>query len=290
MGVDARPLRSDERAVVEQYASGAPDDASVAQWPTNTRALPADAAPLHHRAAPLAPLLRADAAADGAAPSEAARELLMDEHGIDASDLHDFYPARTSPPPSGTWDVRLDGEALAQAERSVCEALDEFDTAPPATVQRLAELVLRPTYTTRSKYLAALERVVRVSGTLRAYDAAGGDRDGGDGDASDAALDPPWAQSRAASAEAEPIFSPIPFLHGGADAPEDAPTQRAAGLAAPGDAEAVYRVPEGRVDELDTAEAPETHGGVADRVAPLSAATSVPDEGGGAKRVRSEAR
>ena len=216
--------------------------------------------------------------------------LLMDEHGIDASDLHDFYPARTSPPPSGTWDVRLDGEALAQAERSVCEALDEFDTAPPATVQRLAELVLRPTYTTRSKYLAALERVVRVSGTLRAYDAAGGDGDGGDGDASDAALDPPWAQSRAASAEAEPIFSPIPFLHGGADAPEDAPTQRAAGLAAPGDAEAVYRVPEGRVDELDTAEAPETHGGVADRVAPLSAATSVPDEGGGAKRVRSEAR
>ena len=125
------------------------------------------------------------------------------------------------------------------------------------------------------------------------------DEDGeGEGEASDAALDPPWAPSRAASAEAEPIFSPIPFLHGAEAAPAEAdaaPTQRPAGLAAPGDAEAVYRVPDGRVDELDTAEAPETHGGLADHVAPLSAATSVPDAGPeagceagpGAKRVRS---
>ncbi|WFC94736.1 hypothetical protein MBRA1_001370 [Malassezia brasiliensis] len=284
MYVDARPLRDEERAVVEQYASGAPDDASVAQWPEvraaitaqiveNTRALPVDAAPMLHRAAPLAHLLREDAAGD-ASPSVAARELLMDEHGVTAADLHDFYAARTSPPPSGTWDVRLEGEALAQAERSVCEALDEFDAAPPATLQRLAELVLRPTYTTRSKYLAALERVVRVSGTLHAYDAADSE---GEGDGSDAALDPPWASSRAASAEAEPIFSPIPFLHESDAAPAEpdaAPTQRPAGLAALGDAEAVYRVPDGRVDELDTAEAPETHGGLADHVEPLSAATS----------------
>lgn len=49
MGVDARPLRSDERAVVEQYASGAPDDASVAQWPTVRAAIAAQIAEVRAR-------------------------------------------------------------------------------------------------------------------------------------------------------------------------------------------------------------------------------------------------
>lgn len=223
--------------------------------------------PTLHRAAPLAELLREEAQSEEA-PSQAARELLLEEHDISASDTQDFYPARTAPP-NGTWDVPLDGEALEKEEQVVFRMLDEFDAAPPSTMQRLAELVLKPTqhYRTRAKYLAALERVLAVSSSLNSYE--------GEEEEEESAF--PFRG--AAEAEAEPIFSPIPFLHQGSENTEAAQrAETAAQRPVPADDQAVYRVPDGRVDELDTADAQESHGGVADEVQPMSAATSLPEE------------
>ena len=251
----------------------------------NTRAINTDAPPTLHRAAPLAEILREEANG-GEPPSQAERDLVADEHEIQAGDLHDFFPARRAPPPSGTWDVRLDGEALEREEAVVFEMLDEFDTAPPTTVQRLAELVLHPTYQSRSKYLAALQRVLSVSSTFGAYDGTAEEAEDTEGGA--------WPLASAAQADEEPIFSPIPFLHQGAEetARDDAPTQSEQSATPHGDAEAVYRVPDGRVDELDTADKQEAHGGVADKLEPLSAATSLPEPSGDEvqhKRARSDA-
>ena len=115
--------------------------------------------------------------------------------------------------------------------------------------------------------LAALERVLAVSSSLNSYE--------GEEEEEESAF--PFRG--AAEAEAEPIFSPIPFLHQGSENTEAAQrAETAAQRPVPADDQAVYRVPDGRVDELDTADAQESHGGVADEVQPMSAATSLPEE------------
>ncbi|WFC99423.1 hypothetical protein MYAM1_002167 [Malassezia yamatoensis] len=238
--------------------------------------IPVNSTPVLHRAAPLAEWLREEAQQDQH-PSEAARELLLEEHEILASDLQDFYPARQAPPKSDNWERHIDNQALDQHLSPIFSSLKSFDTSPPATVQRLAELVLEPNCLTRSKYLTALNRVVGVSMTLDAYDELDNQEDkedqyGEDWDHST------WSKNPASNSTEEPIYSPIPFLqtNTASDEPSSALKQHEEPLVLHGDKDAVYRVPDGRVDELDTADKQEQHGGVASHAEPLTAATSVP--------------
>lgn len=222
----------------------------------NVKHFDAHATPSLHRAAPLAPLLREQR--DGAARG-ASWDLLVAEHEIQDQDLHDFFPAHTAPPKdASSWDVVLEGAPLDRACEDVCAMLDELD-GPPFTVQRLAELLMDPQahYHTRSKYLAALSRVLAISPIAEAAP-------------SSVAPDTPVFRMRASS-EVLPIYSPIPFL---------APSVSSAGVA--DTTPESLGVPPGPIDELDSTEA---RGVVGQEVHPLSAATHVdiPD-----KRARTE--
>ncbi|WFD20278.1 hypothetical protein MCAP1_002522 [Malassezia caprae] len=211
----------------------------------NVYAFDAHATPILHRAAPLAPLLREQGARG------AAWDLLVSEHELDERDWQDFFPAHVAPPndDAPTWDTVLEGQALERACSDVCAMLDEFDE-PPFTLQRLAELLVEPHehYHTRSKYLAALARVLSVSPVAQAPSAP-------------AAPDSPVFRMRASS-ESTPIYAPIPFL---------APVAKAGGAGAPPVPEGLG-VPPGPIDELDSTEA---RGAVTDVVQPLSATTHV---------------
>lgn len=221
----------------------------------NVDAFDAHAAPILHRAAPLAPLLREQPEARGAA-----WDLLVTEHEIHEKDWQDFFPALAAPPneDAPTWDTVLEGSSLERVCGDVCAMLDEFDE-PPFTMQRLAELLIEPQahYHTRSKYLAALSRVLAVSPVPHAP--SGPDTP-----------DSPAFRVRASS-ETTPMYAPIPFLA--------TPTVHASGAGGAGAAPVSegLGVPSGPIDELDSTEA---RGAVTDVVQPLSAAThvDVPDK------------
>ena len=152
----------------------------------------------------------------------------------------------------------LEGSSLERVCGDVCAMLDEFDE-PPFTMQRLAELLIEPQahYHTRSKYLAALSRVLAVSPVPHAP--SGPDTPGS-----------PAFRVRASS-ETTPMYAPIPFLA--------TPTVHASGAGGAGAAPVSegLGVPSGPIDELDSTEA---RGAVTDVVQPLSAAThvDVPDK------------
>ncbi|WFD43513.1 hypothetical protein MPSI1_002175 [Malassezia psittaci] len=285
--LDSKELSEEQREILQRYAAGTFDENSVSQWPTlvdpieaqirrNVMNIPVNSTPVLHRAAPLAEWLREEAQQDEH-PSEAARELLLEEHEILASDLQDFYPARQASPKSENWETRIENQALDQHISPIISSLKAFETSPPATVQRLAELVLEPNYKTRSKYLNALSRVVGVSMTLDAYDELD-DQEAKDDQHDENWGDSTWSKTPASNSTEEPIYSPIPFLQttAASDEPSNALKQHEEPLVLHGDKDAVYRVPDGRVDELDTADKQEQHGGVASHAEPLTAATSVP--------------
>lgn len=217
----------------------------------NVLAFDVHATPKLHRAAPLAPLLREQGEARGAA-----WDLLVSEHELTEKDWQDFFPAQVAPPheEAPTWDTALTGDSLQRACDSVCAMLDEFDE-PPFTVQRLAELVVEPQahYHTRSKYLAALSRVLAVSPVAPGAPSRPTQEDS------------PVFRMRASS-ESTPMYAPIPFL---APAVERAGTAGSAGAAAVSED---LGVPSGPIDELDSTEA---RGAVTDVVHPLSAATHI---------------
>jgi len=213
----------------------------------NVDAFDAHVTPILHRAAPLAPLMREQGGAHGAA-----WDLLVSEHELDEKDWQGFFPAHVAPPneDAPTWDTVLEGPSLERTCGDVCAMLDEFDELP-FTVQRLAELLVEPRahYHTRSKYLAALARVLAVSPVAQAP-------------STPAAPDSPVFRVRASS-ESTPMYAPIPFL---------APPVAKAGGAGAAPVPEGLGVPPGPIDELDSTEA---RGAVTDVVQPLSAATQV---------------
>lgn len=230
------------------------------QLTQNMTRMPEKAAPQLHEAAPLAPILRETTKYDDSEPN-AANEQVVDEvaakYSISDEARRDFYASREQPPDPEwpTYDTILKDKALERQLDDISKLIDELDE-PPVASQRLAELVLErpPMPHTRSKYFAALRRVLQVSvgASVAQFSAP------------DPHPTPSWPIEPKSGTQVPPL-SPIPFLKH-----EDG----ALGL------------PPGPVDEVDTAENGGEHGGVSDTLRPLSAATEANEDEHGAKRVK----
>lgn len=121
------------------------------------------------------------------------------------------FPPRERDEQSPGWAQKkiLNETDAAEFKQAICSQLDTFDTNPPFTIQRVAELCLRPQkhYKYLGNYLRAVERTILVTSTWDAFPAI------------------PEAQRapgsttfipmaiNGLSAPSTPIFSPIPFLH-----------------------------------------------------------------------------
>ncbi|QRW23296.1 oxidoreductase FAD/NAD(P)-binding protein [Rhizoctonia solani] len=113
--------------------------------------------------------------------------------------------------------AKLDTEETKEELGRIFAYLHDFDSAPPFTVQRLVELVVKPRghYKNVGKYLRALERTLLVTSTHKDYPL--------DTYALEAPNGTQPAIGRSASSRAStpapldiarsPLFTPIPFLH-----------------------------------------------------------------------------
>jgi hypothetical protein len=153
-------------------------------------------------------------------------------------DMQAFFPSKSQPPAQwkGSWGKRIDTvEELNAERRCIFVMLDDFVNQPPFTIQRLSELILRPTehHHTLPKYVSALKRLLSVTATRDAFPAHPGDEEENietlsedeeemaidaqtNGSAATMAGRTPSVRSRASSVPGSPIsaplFSPIPFL------------------------------------------------------------------------------
>ncbi|KAB5588171.1 hypothetical protein CTheo_8385 [Ceratobasidium theobromae] len=185
------------------------------------------------------------------------------------------------------------GEAKAELGR-IFSYLHDFEGAPPFTVQRLAELTVKPRghYKSVGKYIRAVERTLLVTSTHKDYpldtyalDTQNGAHPaiGGAGSVSSRASTPgPLDITRS------PLFTPIPFLHRAAPNSNHrslsrSPPPTSPRPHAPGDANitgAPTVVPEdsipalGLVDELDDPRP----GHLSDHPVPLSSVTQLPGD------------
>ncbi|CAE6461688.1 unnamed protein product [Rhizoctonia solani] len=115
--------------------------------------------------------------------------------------------------------AKLNAEEAREELGRIFAYLHDFDSAPPFTVQRLAELVVKPRghYKNVGKYIRALERTLLVTSTHKDYpldtyalETQNGTQPvvGGAGSVSSRASTPgPLDIARS------PLFTPIPFLH-----------------------------------------------------------------------------
>ena len=290
--VDHLGLSQEHHTILSQYANGIMTAELVSAWPTmrpvikqcirtHAKAYDTRTPPVLHKAAPLAQMMRESQGADE--PRSAAFDLVMSEHEIQPEDLQDFYPART-PPPSETWpswDVVLDGQDLERVCEHICAFVDEFDEAPPFTIQRLAELVLDPAryYHTRSKFLGALRRVLCVTGmaSVRAQYACAeddarpsqpGDLPANDSLTATSTTNPSSNESpfRMRTGSDAQLYAPLPFPLPAHDSePPTSPTKPSSDAKSTG-------LPAGLVDEFDSSS---QHGTVSGTMHPLSATTQV---------------
>ncbi|WFD34648.1 hypothetical protein MCUN1_001489 [Malassezia cuniculi] len=215
----------------------------------NVNRIPEKAQPVLHKAAPIAPALReAQGENDPLNGSDRAADEAANANSVDDTARRDFFAARSAPadPAWPTHDTVLSGDALEKELATLSQLLDELDD-PPVSAQRLAELVLerKPMPHTRSKYLAALRRVLQVAAATDIMEFS----------APDIPPTPSWPTEPRRGSQVPPL-SPIPFLQ---------------------HEEGALGVPSGPVDEVDTVEGGE-HGGVADTVRPLSSATDSPKD------------
>ncbi|KAG8912317.1 hypothetical protein FRC01_005164 [Tulasnella sp. 417] len=98
-------------------------------------------------------------------------------------------------------------EANEEMER-IFGMLDEFDEHPPFTIQRICELLTRPSiYKSLGKFLRAFERTLLITSTADQYTA-----DTYAATAAQSVLSPTLSDS-ALKLAMTPLFSPIPFLH-----------------------------------------------------------------------------
>ncbi|KAG6865030.1 hypothetical protein C0991_005576 [Blastosporella zonata] len=130
--------------------------------------------------------------------------------------------------------------------------LDDFDTNPPFTIQRVCELCIHPRqhYTSVGKYLRAVEKSLLVTSTWNSFPPL-----------SEVDKDPNGRSvfslgSTLQSAPATPLFSPIPFLHDDARrsksrSPPPSPLALAASAVGADHPEPLEPRALGLVDELD---------------------------------------
>ncbi|CAO1633153.1 unnamed protein product [Sympodiomycopsis kandeliae] len=140
---------------------------------------------------------------------------------ISESERSGFFPAKTKAPDDrkGNWGRVLSVDETKEEMELVFGMLDDFDSSPPFTIQRLSELLLSPKLYVRSrpKYLSSLMRLLSITASHSDFppvspgqppllinningSAAGGGMSKGGGP-----FGPP-------SPSSEPLFSPIPFL------------------------------------------------------------------------------
>jgi len=120
------------------------------------------------------------------------------------------FPPRERDERSGEAQKKiLNEKEAADFKQAIYSQLDTFDSNPPFTIQRVAELCLRPQkhYKYLGNYLRAVERTLLVTSTWDAFPAIPEAQR-----APGSATFIPVATS-ALSAPSTPIFSPIPFLH-----------------------------------------------------------------------------
>ncbi|GJJ12144.1 hypothetical protein Clacol_006385 [Clathrus columnatus] len=100
----------------------------------------------------------------------------------------------------------MDAKEAQDAQQHIFDHLDDFDDAPPFTIQRLCELCLWPRkhYKTISKYLRAVERTILVTSTKAIYP---------DEEAEGQPALTSYPDSESVKLATTPVFSPIPFLH-----------------------------------------------------------------------------
>ncbi|GJJ12077.1 hypothetical protein Clacol_006318 [Clathrus columnatus] len=100
----------------------------------------------------------------------------------------------------------MDAKEAKEAQQHIFDHLDDFDDAPPFTIQRLCELCLWPRkhYKTISKYLRAVERTILVTSTKAIYP---------DEEAEGQPALTSYPDNESVKLATTPVFSPIPFLH-----------------------------------------------------------------------------
>jgi hypothetical protein len=120
-------------------------------------------------------------------------------------------------------------EEVEAERRTVFSMLEEFEGQPPFTIQRLSELVLRPTehHHTLPKYISALKRLLSVTATRDAFPDNVGEEEMNsmaklvkqvpEGFAGQSGLENQgngyrYTTSMPGSPATAPLFSPIPFL------------------------------------------------------------------------------
>lgn len=209
--------------------------------------------------------LHSAAAKDDETKNESATETSANGSAISPADNQNFYPTKR-PPSSLTFSSLTPAETTSHT-RTLFSMLDDFDTQPPFTIQRLSELLIQPTahYNSALKWIGAVKRCLSVTATRDAFpispvqtpigiQGANGiheiEAEGSQTDLSEVDMDrmdglPPSSvsgRSRSSSVSsntnaAEPLFSPIPFVvrdengqltHAGGEA--DQQTEGAAGL------------------------------------------------------------
>lgn len=151
---------------------------------------------------------------------------------IKESDMQAFFPSKRQAPVEwkGSWGKRIDTQdELDREQAAIFGMLDDFENQPPFTIQRLAELVIKPTqyHHTLPKYISALKRVLAVTATRDAFPAHAGEEDeealSDELSAHEIGMDVTngisgvTSRSRKAtpvpnSPITAPLFSPIPFL------------------------------------------------------------------------------
>lgn len=149
---------------------------------------------------------------------------------VSAADLQAFFPSKRQAGPAmgDSWSRRLNTDEERKAEqRVVFSMLDDFEGQPPFTIQRLSELVLRPTqhHHTLPKYSSALKRLLSVTATRDAFPklvdeeeddiATGGEEEmvtNGFSSASSAGRRSRSNTPIPGSPSTAPLFTPIPFL------------------------------------------------------------------------------
>lgn len=175
---------------------------------------------------------------------------LSTDNGSSESGHFVYHPAKTAPPAdrNGSWGRTLSEAELKNELSLISSMLDEFQSSPPFTIQRLCELLLAPEsyITTKAKFLSSLARILAVTAAHEDFPPispgqppfviTNGLQQGGVG--SQASTGPP-------SPGNEPLFSPIPFLR-----------RPGTGQDGQDDAEDVAEVPTLRLDEEATSSKP----------------------------------
>ncbi|GAC95427.1 hypothetical protein PHSY_003003 [Pseudozyma hubeiensis SY62] len=153
---------------------------------------------------------------------------------VHRADVINFYPSKRSLP-STTSIPPLSPDTIDTQTSILYSMLDDFDTQPPFTIQRLCELIVSPTahYSSAHKWIAAIKRCLSVTATRDAFPISpvqapvgimtnGTHQEGAAGgvEVSELEMDRmdglPARRERsssvASSGVSEPLFSPIPFI------------------------------------------------------------------------------